>query len=123
MSPNSPRDGKPEIPHQSPTWEDETRPAGSFPPFEDPAYASGAAGETSLNPVRAGPTQEIEARNEEQARLAPKDTEYAGHPDFSQDAAGNKPPRGIGNSEPADDFEEKTRHSEGVRPPGQSPDE
>ena len=33
----------------------------------------------------------------------PKDTEYAGHPEFSQDAAGNKPPKGIGNSEPLTD--------------------
>lgn len=116
MSPNMPRDGKPEIPQQSPTWKDEERPAGSFPPFDDPAFASGAPGETLINPMRSGPIAEVEQRNEEQARMAPKDTEYAGHPEFSQDAAANKPPRGIGNSEPLDDVDEKTRHSEGIDP-------
>lgn len=116
MSSNTPRDGKPEIPHAPPSGADEERPAGSFPPFDDPAFASGAPGEVLLNPMRSGPIAEVEARNEEQARMAPKDTEYAGHPDFSQDAAGNKPPRGIGNSEPLNDVEEETRHSEGVEP-------
>lgn len=46
----------------------------------------------------------------------PRDTEFAGHPDFSQDAAANRPPEGIGNSEPADEANEKTRHSDGTNP-------
>jgi hypothetical protein len=37
---------------------------------------------------------------------------------FSQDAAANKvPPSRIGNSEPTNDFNEKTRHSEGQNAP------
>ncbi|MER8835239.1 hypothetical protein [Mesorhizobium sp. M0909] len=37
---------------------------------------------------------------------------------FSQDAAGNKPPPGgMGLTRPADDFDDKTRHSEGQNPP------
>jgi hypothetical protein len=42
------------------------------------------------------------------------DTLYSGHPEFSQDAASNKPPDGIGNSEPVDDSDERIRRSEGV---------
>ena len=37
---------------------------------------------------------------------------------FSQDAATNrKPPGGIGNAEPLDDHNEKTRHYDGQQPP------
>jgi hypothetical protein len=49
---------------------------------------------------------------------APKDTQYEGHPEFSQDAAGNTPPKGLGNSEPDDDFDDKTRQSDGANPTG-----
>lgn len=42
-------------------------------------------------------------------KTQPDDTEK-----FSQDAAANKlPPSRVGNSEPIDDLNEKTRHSEG----------
>lgn len=76
----------------------------SFPPFTDPAFSSKPA-----TPPVYPDAPEIDA--------PPKDTQYAGHPEFSQDAAENEPPDGIGNSEPVDDINEKTRHSEGVNPP------
>lgn len=78
-------------------------PAGSFPPFDDPAFSS--------EPAQPPPA---EPANHEKP---PKDTQYAGHPEFSQDAAKNKlPPGGFGNSEPVEETEEKARHSEGVNP-------
>jgi hypothetical protein len=75
-----------------------------FPPFNDPAFSADRPG---------SPVQEAAVHY----RSPPKDTQYAGHPDFSQDAAANEPPRGFGNSEPADDVDEETRHSDGVNPP------
>ncbi len=81
-------------------------PAEVFPPFDDPAFSAKPA-----EPPPVDPTHHIEP---------PKDTEYAGHPDFSQDAATNKrPPEHYGNTEPMDDVNEKTRHSEGQNPPSQ----
>ncbi len=109
MSPDQTRGPK----DQMPRTEEEARPEGAFPPFDDPAFASGAAGETAINPVRAAP---------EPVSTAPRDTQYAGHPDFSQDAAGNEPPKGFGNSEAVDDDEEVTRHADGVNPPRQKDD-
>lgn len=42
--------------------------------------------------------------------------------DFSQDAATNKlPPDAYGNTEPVDDENEKTRHSDGQNPPRKRP--
>jgi hypothetical protein len=41
-----------------------------------------------------------------------------GHEEFSQDAAGNSPPRhGVGLTQPLDETSEETRQSEGVDPP------
>lgn len=36
--------------------------------------------------------------------------------EFAPEAASNKPPHGIGNSEPVDEAEEKVRHSDGRGP-------
>ena len=118
MTPNKPRDGKPGTTDQSPRWEgpEETRPQGYLPAVDDPEENPDAAGETLDEPDRQTTADALAKRNEDQARKAPHDTEYAGHPDFSQDAAANKPPRGIGNSEAPDDHEEDTRHSDGVDP-------
>ena len=90
--------------------EREARPDESFPPFDDPANSPGPAGspvqETAPEPARK-PQDPIYI--------------YAGHPEFSQDAAKNAPPpSGLGNSERVDDANEKTRHSEGQNPPGAS---
>ncbi len=82
--------------------------AGELPPFDDPAHSSRPAD----SPVQ----QDASA-----PQAPPKDTEYAGHPEFSQDAAANKPPNGIGNSEPAQETEDHARHSEGVNPKYPSP--
>ena len=54
---------------------------------------------------------------ESSAQRRPRDVTYDGHPDFSQDAAANLPPKGIGNSEPLDEREAQTRHSNGINPP------
>lgn len=79
-------------------------PADTFPRFEDPAFSSKPA-EPAVKP------------HAPYVKQPPRDTEYAGHPDFSQDAATNKlPAGGFGNSEPLDDANEKTRHSDGQRP-------
>lgn len=82
---------------------DNDRTRESFPPFDDPASSARPAGSpvTPTSPVSADP---------------PNDTQYAGHPDFSQDAASNTPPSGIGNEERVDDVNEKTRHSDGQNP-------
>lgn len=72
-------------------------------PSSDPAFSA----EPPDSPVQ---------RDAPAYRRPPKDTEYAGHPEFSQDAAINPPPHGIGNSEPVEDAEEKTRHSDGRNP-------
>jgi hypothetical protein len=122
MSPTAPKDGRPGTTDQSPRWEgpEENRPAGYLPALDDPEQDPDAAGETLDNSNPQAPDT-LTRRNEEQARKAPRDTEYAGHPEFSQDAAGNKPPKDIGNSEPTDDIEAKTRHSEGVNPAHPAP--
>jgi hypothetical protein len=88
----SPKPTKPEL--------DNDRAAFSFPPFDDPAFSSRRAGSPVKQsaPIRPAP---------------PKDTQYAGHPDFSQDAANNTPPADIGNSEEVNDVNEKTHHSDG----------
>jgi hypothetical protein len=79
--------------------DDDDRAGGPFPPFDDPAHSPGpAVTERPTAPASENP---------------PIDTQYAGHPQFSQDAASNTPPDGIGNSEPVDDVDEKTRHSDG----------
>jgi hypothetical protein len=77
--------------------DDDNRAGGPFPPFDDPAHSP-------------GPDPEPQTPTPEQPSI---DTRYAGHPHFSQDAASNTPPEGIGNSEPVDDVDEKTRHSDG----------
>jgi hypothetical protein len=85
--------------------EEEARPDESFPPFDDPGGS----------PERAGAPVKPEAPAQ---TPPPKDTQYAGHPDFSQNAANNsRPSSGMGNSEPLNDFNETTRHSEGQSPP------
>ena len=82
--------------------EDDDRAGGPFPPFDDPADSPGPA----VTEGSAAP----------KPKQAPTDTRYAGHPEFSQDAASNTPPAGIGNSEAVDDVDEKTRHSDGQNP-------
>jgi hypothetical protein len=83
--------------------EPDDRPGEAFPPFDDPAHSS--------KPATPPPTDMATHRG------PPKDTQYADHPDFSQDAAENKlPSGGIGNSERVDDVNEKTRHSDGQNP-------
>ena len=62
-----------------PTMPDEAYPAGSLPPYTDPAFSSKPA-----TPPVAPEAPDHEA--------PPKDTEFDGHPEFSQDAAKNKPP-------------------------------
>lgn len=66
---------------------DAEHPAGSLPPFTDPAFSSKPAtpAVSPDAPDRAPP---------------PKDTEFAGHPEFSEDAAMNEPPDGAGLSDP-----------------------
>ncbi|MBI1620668.1 hypothetical protein [Aquamicrobium zhengzhouense] len=119
MSPNSPRDGQPGTTDQSPRWEgpEETRPAGYLPAIDAPETQPDAAGETLSSAEADNAADALAARNRAQAEKAPKDTQYAGHEEFSQDAAGNKPPEGIGNSETPEEVESKTRQSEGVNPP------
>ena len=145
MEPTTPRDGKPGTTDQSPRWEgpEETRPHGYLPADDDPARDRDAAGENLNDPDRRTMGDAFTMREDESAGVlpeytdpafsnapagpppskmptrshVPEDTQYAGHPEFSQDAAGNKPPKGIGNSEAVDDDEEETRHSDGVEPP------
>ena len=82
--------------------DDDDRAGGPFPAFDDPAHSPGPI--VDKRATAPAPEQ------------PPKDTQYAGHPQFSQDAASNTPPDGIGNSEPVDDVDEKTRHSDGQNP-------
>ena len=82
------------------TRRSERDPAESFPPFDDPAFSSKPA-QPPVQPT--APSHEV----------PPKDTEYAGHADFSQDAALDARPQGIGNSELVDDVNGKTRHGGG----------
>ena len=96
MNPDSKRDIR-KIPEQ----EGARRPAEVFPAFDDPAFSPAPA---------EPPAAEVTP--------APADTIYAGHPEFSQDAAKNRPPpKGVGNSEPVEETNDKTRHSEGRRQP------
>lgn len=132
--------GAPGTTDQKPRWEgpEETRPRGYLPATDDPTQTPDAAGETlDENPQdnRAQPMQADGSAGEfpayEQVRRSddditpeasgetpsrPLDHTYDGHPEFSQEAAANKPPRGLGNSEPVDDVDAKTRHSDGVAP-------
>jgi hypothetical protein len=64
-----------------------------------------------------------ENRRETGARILPvrADADADATDEFSQEAAENRPPDGIGNSEPVDDVDEKTRHSDGVDPAHPSP--
>lgn len=55
------------------------------------------------------------------ARKFPPKREADASDAFSQDAASNDPPDGIGNSEPLDDVDEKTRHSDGRNPHARRP--
>ena len=122
MSPIAPKDGRPGSTDESPRWEgpEENRPAGYLPALNDPRQDPDAAGETLDNPDQES-RDVLARRNDKQARKAPRDTEYAGHPEFSQDAAANKPPKAIGNSESNSDVDAKTRHSDGVNPAHPSP--
>lgn len=83
---------------------DEGRPEGALPPFTDPAFS----------PVPARPPVDCVPRD---FTPPPKDTEFAGHPEFSEEAAGNKPPKGMGLGEPVDEVDGKTAKSEGVDGP------
>jgi hypothetical protein len=57
-------------------------------------------------------------RRETGPRTLPADSDLAATDQVSQDAAANKKPKGIGNSEPVDEVEADTRHSDGVNPSG-----
>lgn len=83
---------------------DAEHPAGSLPPFTDPAFSSKPATPAVLPdaPDYSPP---------------PKDTEFAGHPEFSQDAAKNEPPDGMGLTEAMDEGEGSAGKSEGVNVP------
>jgi hypothetical protein len=107
---------------EKPRWEGppENRPRGYLPPLDDPKEDREAAGENSMDQDNRLEGTELPADGDEardHAEPAPKDTRYAGHPEFAQDAASNKRPEGIGNSEPVDDNDERTRHSDGMNPP------
>lgn len=65
---------------EDPDPADDERPAGFLPPFTDPAFSSRPA----TPAVRPDAPEYV---------APPKDTEFAGHPDFSEDAAENKRPR------------------------------
>ena len=86
-------------------------PAETFPSFDDPANSPAPAG----SPVR--PTADPpEAPSE--------DPIFAGHPDFSQDAACNRPPKGgMGLTRPLGETSEKTRQSDSQGPSVASPGE
>lgn len=120
MPEDRPHDGKPGTTEQSPRWEGpaENRPRGYLPAEDDPYNEKDAAGETLKHPDRQTLADATATKNNAPPPRDRGDEEFAGHPDFSQDAAKNDPPKGIGNSEPVDDVDEKTRHSDGVNPPG-----
>ncbi|HHZ09988.1 MAG TPA: hypothetical protein GX405_14550 [Rhizobiales bacterium] len=63
----------------------------------------------------------LENRRETGARILPAKADADAMDEFSQEAAGNRPPEGFGNSESVDDVNEKTRHSGGVDPAHPSP--
>lgn len=56
--------------------EPERQPDAAFPPFDDPAFSEKAADTGVRSPRPANP---------------PKDPQYSGHPEFSQDAALDEP--------------------------------
>lgn len=56
--------------------EPDRRPDTVFPPYDDPAFSKKAADTAAGSSRRTDP---------------PKDTQYAGHPEFSQDAALDEP--------------------------------
>jgi len=89
--------------HPEGTHEEEPT-AGSLPAFTDPAFSSEPATPAVLPdaPIHKGP---------------PKDTEFAGHPDFSEEAAKNRPPEGMGLTEGTDENGSNTGKSEGVSVP------
>ena len=89
---------------RTPGSRDAGHPAGSLPPFTDPAFSSKPATPAVLPDAPNYPPP-------------PKDTEFAGHPEFSEDAAKNEPPDGMGLTEPMDEGEGKTGKSEGVNVP------
>ena len=62
-----------------------------------------------------------ENKRETGARVLTAKTKPDSTDEVSRAAAANKPPKGIGNSEPVADSEAKTRHSEGVNPRHPSP--
>lgn len=74
---------------------EEGHPAGSLPAFTDPAFSATPAGGAvqADAPAYAPP---------------PKDTEFAGHPEFSEEAAENEPPDGMGLSEGVEEDEAAT---------------
>ena len=82
----------------------EEYPAGSFPPFDDPAYSSDPA----------TPAVSADAPG---YKSPPTDTEFAGHPEFSEDAAKNKLPEGAGLTEKINENASNTGKSEGVNVP------
>lgn len=86
---------------RTPGSPDAGHPAGSLPPFTDPAFSSKPATPAVLPDAP-------------DHRLPPKDTEFAGHPEFSEDAAKNEPSDGIGLTESMNEGEGKTGKSEGV---------
>jgi hypothetical protein len=89
----------------------EPRPSEVFKPFDDPAFSAAPA----QPPVKAtAPVPEKPA----------KDTGYAGHPDFSQDAAGNHPPKGgMGLTRPLGETSAQTRQSDSRGPSVAAPAE
>jgi hypothetical protein len=91
--------------------EDKAGPQESFPPFDDPANS----------PAPAGPAAKPTAR----PSTAPsEDPIFAGHPDFSQDAASNKPPKdGMGLTRPLGETSEETGQSGAQGPSITSPPE
>lgn len=151
MNNSNPQDGKPGTTDQSPRWEgpEENRPRGYLPALDNPDEDRDAAGHNLQDPDRQtlsdaftmpeGGAENTDAlpeftdpanSNATGSPVAPDapdypkppvDTQYAGHPEFSQAAANNKPPRGLGNSESVEDVDEETRHSEGVNPKHPSP--
>lgn len=79
-------------------------PTDTFPPFDDPAFSAVPAKFPAVDPTCT-------------PHSAPQDPIFAGHPEFSQDAAKNKPPRKrFDNSEAVKNADEKTRHSDGQQP-------
>lgn len=79
-------------------------PAGSLPPFTDPAFSARPA-TPAVRPAAPG------------FAAPPEDTEFAGHPGFSQQAAKNRPPAGTGLTESMEEGDGRKGKSEGVNVP------